>query len=204
MPHNKTPQQIWDELKEGNNRFLTGSAEHRHTDMERLQQLQSGQDPVAAILACSDSRAPVEYIFDTGFGDLFVVRTAGETVAPAVFGSLEFAVKNLNIGLIIVLGHENCGAVNAAINAVDHAEVPVDSQRVLVEKLVPSVLMSRSEGGQDAASVEAAHAEITASQLITRLSVVNERLEEGKMGVVAARYRLSDGLVEDVRKWGVE
>ncbi|MHA2789835.1 carbonic anhydrase [Corynebacterium sp. S7] len=203
MPHNKTPQQIWDSLKEGNKRFSGEAAEHPHSSVKRLKELQGGQEPIAVILSCSDSRAPVEYIFDTGFGDLFVVRTAGETVAPAVFGSIEFAVKNLNVGLIVVLGHESCGAVSAAIKAVDHAEVPVDSQRVLVEKIIPSVLQSRVKGGTTAEEVEAEHALITADQIIHRLSVVNDRLKEGKIGVVAAHYRLSDGHVNDVRTWGV-
>lgn len=204
MPHNKTPQQIWDLLKEGNQRFVEQSVVRPHSTPEHLKALQGKQEPVAAVLACSDSRAPVELIFDTGFGDLFVVRTAGEAVAPAVFGSLEYAVENLNIGLIVVLGHENCGAVAAAINALDKGEIPTDSQRVLVEKILPSVLMARQDGGNTAADVETAHAAITADQVVTRLPSVISGLRDGSLGVVAARYRLSDGQIEEISTYGVE
>ncbi|STC68831.1 carbonic anhydrase [Corynebacterium pilosum] len=203
MPHNKTPQQIWDLLKEGNKRFAGQSPEHPHSYAERREELQSGQDPIAAVLACSDSRAPVELIFDTGFGDLFVVRTAGECTDAAVLGSLEFAVKNLNIGLIVVLGHESCGAVGAAIAATKTGEVPVDSQRVFIEKIVPSVLESKIDGDIEAENVEAAHAAITADQLITRIPSIHKALHAGELGVVAARYRLSDGRIEEVVKHGV-
>ncbi|WP_257159726.1 carbonic anhydrase [Corynebacterium cystitidis] len=203
MPHNKTPQEIWDLLKEGNRRFAGQSAEHPHSTMERLDELKSGQDPIAAVLACSDSRAPVELIFDTGFGDLFVVRTAGECTDAAVLGSLEFAVKNLNIGLVIVLGHENCGAVGAAIEATKTGVVPVDSQRVFIEKIVPSVLETVREGEIEPDEVEAAHTAITADQLITRIPSIQRALKAGKLGVVAARYRLSDGQIEEVVKYGV-
>ncbi|SES30015.1 Carbonic anhydrase 2 [Corynebacterium cystitidis DSM 20524] len=190
-------------LKEGNRRFAGQSAQHPHSTSERLQELQSGQDPIAAVLACSDSRAPVELIFDTGFGDLFVVRTAGECTDAAVLGSLEFAVKNLNIGLVIVLGHENCGAVGAAIYATKTGEVPVDSQRVFIEKIVPSVLESKGDGEIESDNVEAAHAAITAEQLIMRIPSIDEALRAGELGVVAARYRLSDGQIEEVAKHGV-
>ncbi|WIM67348.1 carbonic anhydrase [Corynebacterium breve] len=204
MPHNKTPQQIWDSLLEGNQRFVGHAVERPHSTPERLIELQGGQDPVAAVLSCSDSRAPVELIFDTGFGDLFVVRTAGESLAPAVFGSIEYAVKNLNIGLIVVLGHQNCGAVGAAIDALDNAQIPTDGQRILIEKIIPSVIVSRNKGGTTAEEVEAEHAAITADQLIKRTPVIAEKLFDGKLGVVAAHYGLENGMVKAVKKYGVE
>ena len=92
---------------EGNHRFMTFREKHPNQDVERRMQMRYGQNPIVAVLACSDSRVPVELIFDQGLGDAFVIRTAGEIIDLAVLGSLEYAVESLNVPLIVVMGHES-------------------------------------------------------------------------------------------------
>lgn len=102
------------DLQAGHDRFLAGHSAHPHANRERLEQLVAGQHPGVAILSCADSRVPVELLFDAGFGDLFVVRNAGNACTHATIGSLEYAIKNLAVPLLVVMGHEGCGAVSAA------------------------------------------------------------------------------------------
>ena len=103
-------------LKEGHERFLDGHSIHPHTTRERMRAVVEGQHPLAAVLGCADSRVPVELLFDSGFGDLFVVRNAGTMSTTAAIASLEYAVGHLDVSLVVVLGHEACGAVSAALN----------------------------------------------------------------------------------------
>ena len=105
------------QLDAGHQRFLSGHSEHPHATGERLRNLVEGQHPFAAILSCADSRVPVELLFDAGFGDLFVVRNAGNTCTSATIASLEYAIQALDISLVLVMGHEGCGAVTAACAA---------------------------------------------------------------------------------------
>ena len=120
MSHHHNPhsfESALQELKDGNARFLAGRSKHPHQDLLLRDRLdREGQTPLAAVLACSDSRAPVELIFDQGFGDLFIVRAAGQVAGPDQIGSLEYAVEHLEVPLILVLGHTHCGAVTAAVN----------------------------------------------------------------------------------------
>jgi carbonic anhydrase len=108
-----TPAQALDRLREGNRRFATAHAAHPHAGVAWARQLASGQHPFAVVLTCSDSRVAPELLFDQGLGDLFVVRVAGNVVDPDVIGSIEYAVDHLHTQLVIVMGHENCGAVTA-------------------------------------------------------------------------------------------
>lgn len=110
-----SPQEIVKKLMAGNKRFSTDHSKHPGLDLKTRYRLAKGQHPIAAILSCSDSRVPPEIIFDQGPGDLFVVRDAGNTVAPLEQGSLEYAVEHLGVHLIVVLGHERCGAVTASL-----------------------------------------------------------------------------------------
>jgi len=112
-----TPEAALESLKAGNTRFVTGRAEHPHSDRSRLSHLhQKGQAPLAAVLSCSDSRVPVELLFDQGFGDVFVIRAAGQVAGVDQAGSVEYAVDHLGVPLVLVLGHTDCGAVKAAVS----------------------------------------------------------------------------------------
>lgn len=103
-------------LQEGHERFLEGHSLHPHSTRERMRAVVEGQHPLAAVLGCADSRVPVELLFDSGFGDLFVVRNAGTMSTTAAIASLEYAVGHLDVSLVVVLGHEACGAVSAAMH----------------------------------------------------------------------------------------
>src|SRR6187401_3755273 len=118
-------------LKEGNARFVAGTATFPTVQKEILANLVKGQRPYATILSCSDSRVPTELIFDAGFGELFVIRVAGNVISPEVLGTLQYAGVHLNTPLFIVLGHEGCGAVNAALEAKTVAAEPAHISRLL-------------------------------------------------------------------------
>ena len=194
----KKPQAVWDALQAGNQRFVLQQQERPHQDIVRRAELRHGQNPRAAVLSCSDSRVPVEMIFDVGLGDLFVVRTAGEILDQAVFGSIEYAIESLGVPLVIVMGHESCGAVAATAAALDGGDIPGGYQRVLIEKVAPSILEARGMGKSTAEEYEGHHVLATVNQILSRSPEIAERVEEGNVGIVGLRYRLSDGFTEPV------
>lgn len=200
----KNPQGVWEVLKSGNARFAHERAEHPHSDIARRVQLSSGQAPRAVVLSCSDSRVPVELVFDVGLGDIFVVRTAGHILDMAVLGSLEFALDGLGVDLVVVMGHERCGAVAATVAALDGGDIPDGLQRTLVEKVAPSVLVSRRNGGTDTTAAERAHVDETIDQLYQRLPSLRGKIAEGSCGLVGLRYVLDDGRVEVLDTHGVK
>lgn len=114
-----TANATWSRMLEGNARFISGGAEHPRQNKQTMESLINGQHPDAAVLCCSDSRVPPEIVFDQGLGDMFTVRTAGQTLDDAVIESLEYAVTNLNVSLLVVLGHEHCGAIGEAVAQID-------------------------------------------------------------------------------------
>lgn len=114
-----TANATWSRMLQGNARFASGEPEHPWQDSQTRESLIDGQHPDAAVLSCSDSRVPPEIIFDQGLGDMFTVRTAGQTLDDAVIGSLEYAVTNLGVSLLVVLGHEHCGAIAGAVAQLD-------------------------------------------------------------------------------------
>ena len=131
-------------LKQGNQRFADGKPKHMHTSRERRESLVSGQDPCAVILSCADSRVPTELVFDQGLGDLFVIRNAGNVMVEDVMGSVEYAALHLQTQLVVIMGHEGCGAVTAALKSrEERAKEPPELQQVLrlidpaVEHLYP-------------------------------------------------------------------
>lgn len=171
---------------------------------ERRSQLTAGQAPVAAVLACSDSRVPVEMVFDQGLGDIFVVRTAGEIIDLAVLGSLEYAVESLHVPLVVVMGHESCGAVAATRAALDGHEIPGGFQRVLVEKVSTSILEARAAGCESDADLERYHVAETVDMILSRSPEIRNKVVKGKLGIVGVRYRLSDGKAEECVALGVD
>jgi carbonic anhydrase len=165
MP-NTSPLSAWKALKEGNERFVAGVAEHPSQSAEHRASLAAAQKPTAIVFGCSDSRVAAEIIFDQGLGDMFVVRTAGQVIDSAVLGSIEFGVTVLNVPLIVVLGHDSCGAVGATLKALDEGAVPGGYIRDVVERVTPSILMGRRDG-----------------------------LQDGRLAIVGLTYHLSDGQV---------
>jgi len=185
----------WLRLQEGNRRWAEGTSESGTTrSPQRRADLVAGQAPFAAVLSCADSRLPTELIFDQGLGDLFVVRTAGHAVDDTVLGSLEYAVDVLGVDLLVVLGHQGCGAVAAAARAVTHGTVPAGHIRDIVERLSCDILQAHHAGLVEADDLSRWHAAATADLLQQRSTVVQEAVFHARIGVVAATYDLATGL----------
>lgn len=199
-----TPRQSWQQMLDGNARFVSGGVEHPHQDAERRTTVASGQVPVAALFGCSDSRLAAEIIFDQGLGDLFVVRNAGQVVADSVVGSLEYAVGVLRVPLIVVLAHDACGAVRAAIDSLDldSAPLPAGIWR-LIAPIVPAakrVLAAHVAEGLAAADLDAdevgrEHLRSTITQLLHSSELISDAVAAGDVAIVGAQYRLSEGTV---------
>ena len=134
QPH---PDAAWQDLINGNARFVAGRALHPGQDAARRAELRDGQRPHTLVFGCSDSRVAAEIIFDQGLGDLFVVRTAGHVVDTGVLGSVEFAVRVMQVPLVVVLGHDQCGAVAAAVQAVRTGTAPPGYIRDVTERITP-------------------------------------------------------------------
>lgn len=164
-------------------------------------ELVTEQRPFALVVGCSDSRVPAEFVFDADLGDLFVVRTAGHVVDSAVLGSVEYGVDVLGVPLVVVLGHERCGAVGAALDALDGGSVPGGYVRDIVERVAPSILVARHGRARDddpaveATIVGAAHVKATANLLRDRSSALARAVEAGRAAVVGAAYELATGRV---------
>ncbi|MBV9641355.1 MAG: carbonic anhydrase [Mycobacteriaceae bacterium] len=194
MP-NSNPIAAWKALKEGNERFVAGQPQHPSQSVEHRASLASGQKPTAAVFGCGDSRVAAEIIFDQGLGDMFVVRTAGHVLDSAVLGSLEYAVSVLEVPLIVVLGHDSCGAVKATLTALDDGVVPGGYVRDLVERVTPSILLGRRKGLSRVDEFEAHHVRETGVQLISRSTAIAEGVAAGELAIVGLTYRLADGRV---------
>ncbi len=139
QPHPFTAEQALARLKEGNERFVNGEARFPTVQKEVLADLARGQQPYATILGCSDSRVPPELVFDAGFGELFVVRVAGNTLGPTILGTLQYAGAHLKTPLFVVLGHEGCGAVQAAIATRFEGAEQKKRIEILLENIVPAL-----------------------------------------------------------------
>ena len=194
MP-NTSPATAWKTLKEGNERFVAGSPEHPNQSVKRRASLASGQQPIAAILGCADSRVSAELLFDQGLGDIFVVRTAGQAIDSAVLGSLEYAVAVLNVPLVVV-GHDSCGAVKAAVGAIDDGAIPPGFVRDVVERVAPSILLGRRDGLKSVDEFEKRHVSETVAQLASRSTLIAERLAKGTLAIAGVTYHLADGHAE--------
>jgi carbonic anhydrase len=205
-----TPADVWNEMLRGNERFIEGAPEHPRQDVERRQSLAHGQAPRAALFGCSDSRLAAEIIFDKGLGDLFVIRNAGQVVSESVLGSLEYAVGVLGVPLIVVLGHDECGAVSAAIQSVSEDAPPLPVHiRNLIDKIVPAVREvgdgqllggTPADDGRaldaskiDAMEVGRVHLRDTVRELLESSEMISDAIAAGKLAIVGANYRLAEG-----------
>jgi carbonic anhydrase len=192
MP-NSNPVAAWKALKEGNERFVAGKPEHPSQSIEHRATLAEEQKPTAVVFGCADSRVAAEIIFDQGLGDMFVVRTAGHVIDSAVLGSIEYAVTVLNVPLIVVLGHDSCGAVKATLAALDGGAVPGGYVRDVVERVTPSILLGRRDGLSRVDEFEARHVTETGAQLFNRSTAIAKRIDEGALAIVGLTYQLADG-----------
>jgi len=192
-PRPRTPKQAWEALLAGNERFVNGEPSHPHQDATRRQALATAQAPFATVFGCSDSRLAAEIIFDVGLGDMFVVRTAGHVIDESVLGSLEYGVTPLNIPLIVVLGHDSCGAVTAAAEAYRTGHMPVGFIRDLVERIVPSVMSAERQDIREVNDIVTEHVRQTMLRIPERSTVINEAVAQGRTAIVGITYRLADG-----------
>ena len=192
-------------LIDGNRRFSTHHMKHPdETIARRISLARKGQHPFAIVLSCSDSRIPPEIVFDEGLGDLFVVRVAGNIADDAVIASIEYAAEHLGASLLIVLGHENCGAVNAAINNLKegHLTTLVEAIHPAVEKVRSSQSASESNGEKSHFSeqVSQANVEAVVAKLSTSEPVLAQLVQEKRLVVVGGYYHLSSGKVSLLHK----
>lgn len=197
MSERRTPAQVWREMLRGNERFVAGEPQHPRQDVERREQLAGAQAPHAALFGCSDSRLAAEIIFDKGLGDLFVVRNAGQVISDSVVGSLEYAVDVLDVPLIVVLGHDECGAVSAAIDSLapDARALPPHIAR-LIAPIIPAVKRVPTDGERpDAMEVAREHLRDTVAELFQQSELISEAVAAGTLAVVGANYRLLEGRV---------
>jgi carbonic anhydrase len=161
------------------------------------------QRPFAALFGCSDSRLSAEIIFDVGLGDLFVVRNAGQVIAETILGSLEYAVEVLQVPLILVLGHDQCGAIRATIDSTE-GKLNAEGAFIhnLVSRITETVEQAHSHGIRDIDEITVLHVQDTINELIARSELIQSRIESGKLAVVGAKYQLSLGAVTQVQMLG--
>lgn len=197
-----TPAEAWQLLKEGNARFVSGDVRHPNQNAARRSSLTDSQHPVAAIFGCSDSRLAAEIIFDVGLGDVFVVRTAGQVIDDAVLGSLEFSVDTLKVPLIVVLGHDSCGAVSAALQSAQSGDMPSGYVRDLVERILPSVLSARRAGSETVNETVEEHVKQTVARLNNHSRALHDAVQQGRTAVVGVTYRLTEGRADLVTTLG--
>jgi carbonic anhydrase len=191
QPKQPSPEEALKRLKEGNSRFVADKLAERNLGKTRRAELAKGQAPFAIVLGCADSRVVPELLFDQGLGDLFVIRVAGNVTDPAIVGSIEYAVEHVRTPLIVVLGHEGCGAVKAALAKGElHGNLAELIKLVKVGEGLPS---------DTAAKTEAAiknNAKYHADRLRKQSPLINDFAASGRVRIVAATYSLKIGAVE--------
>jgi carbonic anhydrase len=189
-----TPDAAMAKLKQGNNRFVKGQALHPNQDAARRLEIAKGQNPFVTVLSCSDSRVPVELLFDQGIGDTFIVRVAGNVADTDEIGSIEYGVGHLNTPLLVVLGHTSCGAVKAVFEkAKVHGSIPA-----LVDNIIPAVAQTRAAnpGATDAqllAQAVSVNVWVSIEDIFKKSSEVSELVKAGKLRVVGAVYNIESG-----------
>ncbi|SEF18125.1 carbonic anhydrase [Streptomyces sp. 2112.3] len=199
-----TPRDAFELLLAGNRRFVAGTPEHPNQDATRRAAIAPSQQPFAVLFGCSDSRLAAEIIFDRGLGDLFVVRTAGHVMGAEVLGSIEYGVEVLDCPLVVVLGHDSCGAVGAACAALENGVQPAGYIRDVVERVTPSVLAARAAGQVEPEEILAEHIRHTVDLLLDRSRVLAEKIAAKQAAVVGLCYRLADGSAELVASRGLD
>ena len=191
--------QIWNNLLDGNKRFVVGKPKS-HDVVSQRRTLEESQHPLVAVLSCSDSRVPPEVVFDQGLGDLFVVRAAGNSAEPIVIGSLEYAVEHLGTIEIVVLGHQSCGAVKAACSG---EKIPSSNLEAVVQPIAQSCTVAKEQHKSENLLEFAMrdHVHETAQNLLSHSEILKHAHDEGKLTIIEAYYSLDSGVVTKLH-WG--
>lgn len=199
-----TPQEAWERFREGNQRFILGTREHPNQDAPRRAELTTAQSPDVALFGCADSRLAAEIIFDCGLGDLFVARNMGHVVAESIVASMEYAVTELGVALIIVLAHDSCGAVKAAIKQSTKTPSTVTSAVAsTLRPILPAVQQEWHQEHQNTPYVDAAqidadavgrrHLAATVNELLRESRIIADAVDGGALAVVGVQYSLAEG-----------
>jgi len=176
-------------LKEGNKRFITGTLAKKIKDSTRRELLVGGQSPFAAILGCADSRVVPEIVFDTDLGELFTVRVAGNVASISAVASIEFAVAQLNVKVILIKGHSSCGAVTAAVSGGNHGQ----NLNQLFTHIIPAIEQSP---GRNIDEIVKKNAILNAEELVNRSPMIAEAVKNGQVKIFPTFYHLESGEVE--------
>jgi carbonic anhydrase len=192
-----TADETWAKLMAGNKRWVDLQLQRLNQTKQRREDVAQGQHPYAVVFSCIDSRVPPELVFDTGLGDLFVIRTAGHVIDEAALGSIEFGVEEFHIPLVVVLGHQKCGAVAATIDALEkHAHAP-GAIDYLVKEITPAVKAVEFHAGDMLDNAVRMHTSMTAHAL-QKSKVLEGALKAGWLKIIGARYDLETGAVQTV------
>lgn len=183
------------QLQAGNLRFQKGQLQHPDETLQRRHDVALKQAPFATVLACSDSRESPELLFDQGLGDLFVVRTAGHVLDNAVIGTLEFAVAELHVPLLVVMGHQRCGAIKATLDAVTTAALAPGQMEALVDAIRPALLLAKGEGDIRFTNVVKANVKVTIDRL-QNSKLLSEAVAKQQLRIIGAYYQLDTGVAE--------
>ena len=191
-----TPAEAIAALMRGNKAFVNDKPAAPRISRERRLEISAGQSPFAVLVGCSDSRVSPELLFGRGLGDLFIVRIAGNSVDQTALGSIEYGVAELKCPLVMVLGHERCGAVQAAVKAVTDDQRYPGAIQDMVSPIIPAVLAAQRMPGDLVKNAVQENARRIARQLRDRSRLIGEPLQNGKLQVISAYYSLNDGSVE--------
>ncbi len=187
-----TIPEIINRLKEGNDRFIEDKLDGKLQDSERKMELVAGQNPFAIVLSCADSRVVPELAFDTGLGEIFTVRVAGNVANTSSIASIEYAVAHIGCQVIVVLGHQSCGAVTAAVAGGDNGY----NLNMLLSHIQPAIASSGE--GADINDVVKKNAIMNAHELASRSKIIRDAIESGKLQIVPAYYNLDSGKIDFV------
>jgi len=186
---NQTWQEALDRLKSGNDRFVSDKVDGKLQNSSRRSELTSGQQPYAIILSCADSRVVPELAFDTGLGELFVIRVAGNVASKSAVASIEYAVAHLGTNLILVLGHESCGAVTAAVKGGDNGP----NLNHLLQFIDPAL---ESSAGDSIDNIVKKNAILTSKSMVKKSSIIQSALDKGGLKILASYYNMESGKVD--------
>jgi carbonic anhydrase len=194
-----SPEQSWASLKDGNKRFVSGTSKHPNQSAEFRQRLTEGQKPHTIILSCSDSRVPPELVFDQGLGQVFTIRVAGNIIDPATVASIEYAVEHLGSKLIVVMGHESCGAVKAALTTPAGKSAGSRDLDTLVGAVRANIAGDGRASTSDSKTLRGpvrANVNAVVQDLAIRSKIIRARLDRKELVVLPALYSLETGMVE--------
>ena len=194
---NLSAKEAIQKLKDGNKRFIKNQAQHPDESIERKKEMLKGQHPFVVILSCSDSRVPPELIFDQGLGDIFEIRNAGNVLNEHVIGSIEYAVMHCGVKLIVIMGHQDCGAIAATLSGVSETKYI----QALEDSIKPAIEDCKKEGLEiNSDNVVKAHVMQDINELLTQDSQLVKYMKEHKVKIVPAYYHIDTGKVDFLKK----